>query len=93
MMDLRSLIEQTLRLSGQPESAVDLERKLRSNGIDLKEYVDPRSSTVATIQHLLEQLPRHNVEKLVRPGGETKFRWIDTLDHPSIDVASKTVKS
>jgi hypothetical protein len=76
MMDLRTLVEQVLRLSGQPESAVDIEQKLITAGIDLKEHVDPRASTRATIQRVLEKLPPQNVQRHVRPGGESKFQWI-----------------
>ena len=80
MKNLKALIEEVLRLSGQPESAADIEQKLVASGKDLMEYVDARASTRATIQHLLERLPPRNVLKFVRPGGESKFQWVFTLD-------------
>jgi hypothetical protein len=49
-MSLQELIEQVLRESGKPESAADVEEKLENSGVDLKGYVDPRSSVLATIQ-------------------------------------------
>lgn len=89
MKDLKPLIEQFLRLSGQPESAADIERGL-AESVDLKEYVDPRASATATIQNVLEQLPTEgHVVKLVRPGGGSKFQWIFRSDQPAMQSVPK----
>lgn len=78
---LKAVIEEFLRLSGQPESAADVEKGLTTSGFDLEEVIDSRASKAATIQSVLEQLPAEgHVLKLVRPGGESKFQWIFTLD-------------
>ena len=74
-MDLKALIYQFVRTSGRPVSAGDVQTGLEKDGVDLKQYVDSRSSIPATIQKHLEALPGERVTKRVSPEGGTTFQW------------------
>ena len=67
-MDLKALIYQFVRTSGRPVSAGDVQTGLEKDGVDLKQYVDSRSSIPATIQKHLEALPGERVTKRERKG-------------------------
>lgn len=85
MKDLIPIVERALYLSGQPETSQGVQKRLVEEAADLGEYVDPRASVSATIQRVLELLPSSRVQKLVRPGGETRFQWIYRADFASMD--------
>src|ERR1700683_4564026 len=76
-MDLKPPIDQFVRMSGRPVSAGDVQKGLEESGVDLTQYVDSRSSILATVQKHLEALPSERVTKLVNPEGGTTFQWIN----------------
>jgi hypothetical protein len=92
-MSLQELIEQVLRESGKPESAADVKEKLENSGVDLKAYVDPRSSVLATIQQTLEQIPKNDLQRLVSPGGETRFQWVYRSNPAPTSLASTLART
>jgi hypothetical protein len=88
-MDLQSQIEQFVRISGQPVSAIDVQKGLEEKGVDLTQYVDSRSSILATVQKHLEAFPTDRVTKRVSPDGGTTFQWISRSDPAPGSLASR----